>query len=351
MAILFIDSFDSYVTADLGMKWTGVANQAIVQGVGRCGTAAVDIGSVSVLLSKTPTNPAPTGSTVIVGCARQQNSGVGSTQGTIIEVGNGSGATVRLVQLFDGTLVVETIPSPPIVIAGPTASFAIQTGIYYYIEFKVLLSATVGTVDVRINGVSVLSATGLNTIDTQSTAWTYVAFRNVSGSPNATYYDDIYIADASGGAPHNDFLGDVHVSMVLPLTDAVAPGFYQDWSLSAGTDHGALVRENPPDGDVTYVFTGTPGLRESFRFPSIKLISGIVFAIQTNIIARKDLAGTRVIRPLVRSGGTTVEDIDRAVSVDTYFDYVTIYPENPVGPVPWTVANVNLIEVGAKLQS
>jgi hypothetical protein len=346
MALIYIDSFDHYSTAQITQKWN-VGNGSINSGTGRCGTDGFNTGVPTSVNFKTFQYPAPADDTIIVGFARKNTSG---GQGSFFHVGNVSESSpVSLTQNSDQTISLFTGATS----VGPSTSYSTQVDVWNYYEIKIVFSDTVGSIDVRIDGVLLpeMSVSGVDTLNF-ALPWTRIGFRGLSGS-GSQVFDDLYVADGTGGVNDvTDFLGDVHVTAVLPQTDAVAPGNHQDWGLSTGSDHGALVDDNPNDGDTTYIISGTPGDQDTFNFPDIKLTSGTVYGVQTGIYARKDDVGERIIRALARHAGTTdVHATDRVIGSDTYKNYITMYRQNPVGGGAWTIADVNDSEFGVKLQS
>lgn len=166
--------------------------------------------------------------------------------------------------------------------------------------------------------------------------------------------DDILIGDgvSSGiaGKPNDVHIPPAHVTAILPELDSVAGGgTHQDWSLSAGADHGALVDDNPPDEDTTYIHSLTPGNQDTFTFPDIYIASGDVYGVNVfNRVRKDDQFNVRTIKPLIRSGGTTAAGTAQAVPDATYAYRWEVFDGNPVGSVAWTVASVNAAEFGVE---
>ena len=91
---------------------------------------------------------------------------------------------------------------------------------WHYFEVKVVCHDTAGYYQVRIDGVTVLSGTN---VDTRAGADTrFVRFRM---DEYYQYMDDIYICDTDGTA-NNDFLGQILVEAIFPNAD----GDNSDWT-------------------------------------------------------------------------------------------------------------------------
>ncbi len=80
-------------------------------------------------------------------------------------------------------------------------------GTWKYVEVKVKVHASAGTVDVQVNGASVLSLSGLDT-DNGGSKVECEFFRLLQLSGGG--YDDVYLCDTAGSI-RNDFLGDIVV--------------------------------------------------------------------------------------------------------------------------------------------
>jgi hypothetical protein len=129
----------------------------------------------------------------------------------------------------------------------------------------------------------------------------------------------------------NDFLGDCVVECLLPQT---GNGDLTDFTPSTGTDHGAMVDENPPNDDTDYTTGDTAGQQDCYQYPSLAL-TGAILGIQTNLYAKKTDAGARTVAPIVRLGSTTYVGV--AVAPATSYSYLTAIRElnpRPASPGP-----------------
>src|SRR5690606_5254270 len=103
------------------------------------------------------------------------------------------------------------------------------TSVLYHLEIKVVQHASTGSIEVRINGATVINETGLNTTDTIG----QIGLLAGTGSSSAQniYIDNLYVWDDTG-AVNNDWLGERLVYTLMPDGD----GPTQDWTLSTGSD-------------------------------------------------------------------------------------------------------------------
>jgi hypothetical protein len=169
------------------------------------------------------------------------------------------------------------------------------------------------------------------------------------------YIDDLFWGDQNTTNPLDAiaaYPGDAHVQGQLCQTDAIAGGGnFKEWSPSTGTDHGALLDENPPNDNTDYVSSGTVGQRESVKFPAILPASGSIFgirhlpnAIKTTFATREVVVGTYV-------GGVESYQAAQALAQTNYRYYPSVHGYNPVAAAAWSVATANLEQALIKISS
>jgi len=220
---------------------------------------------------------------------------------------------------------------------------------WQYIEAKVVVHASAGSVEVHVDTVPVVMNVSLSSINTKNGGTGNVDRFGFSGS--TTYggspypyaaVDDLYICD-DNGSTNNNFLGICVVETLLPQTGA---GTHQDFTPSSGTDHGAMVDEYPPDEDSTYNGSLTVGHQDSYNYPSLAL-TGTIIGVQTNLYVRKTDAGVRTVAPIVRLASTTT--VGATVTPPTTYRYFPqLWESKPAGGA-WTESDINALEVGMKI--
>lgn len=269
------------------------------------------------------------------------------------------GSAQEILQLWDhgqtqqGTLAVQTAgtfkyyrgTSNTGTLLGTTSSGA-SASTWCYVEIKVKFSATVGTVDVLVNGSSVLSLTSQNTDLTATGLCQRVRFMGSNNSPDHTGYDDIYILDTTGSV-NTTFLGtQTTVVMIQPTGDAGTNA----WTPDSGSTHFNRVNENPQD-TTTYLEDATSTHKELFTYGSIAGIAN-VSAVQLNAVAK--ITDTTVFNLLgsVHSASTDSDDTVKARNRISGPDYVTTsrtLETDPATSAAWTVPAVNSCQFGFKV--
>jgi hypothetical protein len=341
MALLWIEGFEGYGTT-LGSVSSGVVQArgysyvdgSIYIAAGRMSGYSSNpniANSGNLLLTPALT----TNSTLIAGCAFYF---------TV------SDRTAGINFYYNGTLGVNVLfnPAASSSIAAKLGSTTLETfsgfqvlintNIWYYLELKVLCHPTDGTIEVRLNGTTVISLSGINT---QTGAEPYYNVVSLWSSYHSRC-DDFYVCDGAGTAC-NDFQGVCKVIGIFPNADTATT----QWTPSTGITHYNLVDENPPNTS-DYVSTNTQAKTDLYSYPSITgdaTIIGIQVNTQVNLPS-----GTSVIveSPIVSNG---VADIgpDTQILSSSYVDARHISMTNPDTGLAWTVEDLAAAQIGVKV--
>lgn len=271
MALKWVDGFDTYGTTIGGQTLPiNVMARRYTMGGAYSYVKAARLGSGrSIRVDYSITTPAlTTDPTLIIGAGLNFYDGpayLTGTSGYFLHLYDG--AVRGLYFTFDiliGQIRVYRDESTDVLLGITNGKF--RLGAWNYVEFKVKCDDTTGTVDIRLNGVNVLSLSG---IDTKATAQAHSYFDKVQffvTSYPETWLDDLYICDGTG-AKNNDFLGICKVETVFPVSDV---GGKIDWTPSTPGDHYAMVDDGALcDDDTTYVEDSTTGHLDQFEFGNL----------------------------------------------------------------------------------
>lgn len=251
--------------------------------------------------------------------------------------------TKHLEVRFTGTGALQVMRNGTNLASGTTI---ITGGIWYYIELKAVIHATTGSFELRINGVTELTQSGVNTSAGGTSVVNKVHWGlggNADGG-HATQFDDIYVLD-DAGTVNNNFLGDVKVETIRPT----GPGFQTNFTPSVGANW-ENVDDAQPDDDSTYNASGTVGHIDTFVLGDLATTAGSVKGIQVINRWRKDDAGARTARRIVRVGTTNYEGADVAMS-DSFINTADVLEVNPATVAAWSISDVNALEAGYKVQA
>jgi hypothetical protein len=227
------------------------------------------------------------------------------------------------------------------------SSFSVDNySVWNYIEMKITVDDSVGAYEIRVNGVTKISGSNVDTRGYSGTdkinqfrLFTY----SHPWSTTNSYYDDLYILDNSGSI-NNDFLGDCRVDVIKPN----GAGTTTQWTPSTGANY-ECVNEVPESG-TDYVYTSTLDNIDLYSLEDLPVgANGEIFGIMINHWEKRAEVGvpTRTA-PLYRIGGTTYELTDRDLGSSYTYDKEVI-ELNPDTGVQWIDDDINSLEVGIKL--
>lgn len=341
MALLFMDGFDTYAAADITKKWSGYSNVPTVNSTAaRSGAQGLFISSNAINLYKSLTAG---DNTIVWGAAVKWPGGFtyGADVPYVFIVQSGAG-TNQLYVLNDSAGRLSVYRGGGTLLAGPGVALASNT--WYYIELKsVVRTGTNGSFELKVNGASYLSASGINTAGAGSDGWGRIYLTWASFGAGL-YYDDMYVLDGTG-AVNNDFWGPVVVKTVVPD----GAGNYTQMTASAGSNYQCVDDSPTMNNDTDYVSETTVGEKDTYTFGAIGL-TGAIRGVQANIYVRSDGGGAETVSPLWRISGVDYEGTAQNIST-SYVDLRQCYDVSPATASAWTVSEIDGAEFGQKLVS
>jgi hypothetical protein len=248
MTIIITESFDAHAVGSTGLSaYLNAKHGKFIAGVsGRTSSASMAVPIVGRHLTGgqmainnffySTFDPAEEDDVVIVGFALTASLFVNDTSNGCPVIGEMRTSTGVF---FPHIRLAGSATSGQLTVVGPTntvlGTYAYPgSATWKYVEVKVKVHDTAGTVEVRVDGTTVINVTGADTRNNNAACTGLVncvgwVYPNVGGG--ATYWlDDIYILNEQGSSPFNDFLGDVTISYLQPN----GVGSQTDWTPSAG---------------------------------------------------------------------------------------------------------------------
>lgn len=289
---------------------------------------------------------APTSHLWILGAYIQWYGGFGGAQYNVMEIGKPVGELPESINCGirrgnDGSIEIYNANGSKV---ASSAASLISGNIYYYIEFKVFCDNTVGYAAVRINGVPAVS---VSSIDTYPNAGYANEARWKAQASEKNYFDDLLIITGDGSVDETrDWIGnDSRMRVLKGNADTVQ----SEWDRSAGSVNYSLLNENIPgghDGDSSYIETDTIDAETRIGCEDMPSDSRPL-AVSSVSAAKETEANGTILQHTLKSGSSTYAD---DVSLTTgYKVNHRIRELDPDGDVPWTVAKVNALGLGAKL--
>jgi len=338
MALLWLDGFDAYGTSGsasptgvVARKYASVAGSiTLTVGAGRLGGYSLGTNYGQIKTPALTTDP-----TLIVGIAFKPS----IATGILLALYDGSqqGVNVRLrgdylLQVYRDTTLLGTSSTP------------VPLSRWCYIELKVLCSSSTGSFELRVNGVNVLSQSGINTKAGTHNYHDVVAV-GLPVSSTAYYYDDFYVCDGSGSL-NNDFLGGVRVVTLFPSADTAT----KEWTASSGTNHSALLNENPCDDNNNYVQDTVSSHTDLFDFQDTPAtIASTVSGVQVNTDCRETDATPFSLKTVVVSGGTTDEGTASAIGTQSFTTKRRVVETDPNTGMAWTKTATDAAQFGMRV--
>ena len=334
MAILWQDGFDLYNSqTDIGMAYTSISGTIVTTG-GRFGGGAWEAGSGLV-------RSIPASSEIWSSFALNASSS-GSSDRTIAMFGSTSGIE-DTVTYNPSTGLWKVWRGATSTVLNTTASML--TAGWHWIDIHCKLSATVGVLELWIDGTQIINVTGANTIYNSGITQLVTAHfgDNLYGQSLTMYIDDWIVNDLSGSI-NNGRVGDSRIETLVPTSDAGT----NNATPSTGTSHYAVVDE--PQFDVTDYLTmpNTSGDKEVFGHGALVSTPAIVHAVAVKMVSQKSDAGAYSLEPLVVSNTTEGDGSSQALTT-SWGIQSSVFEADPHTSAAWTYANVNSASIGYKV--
>jgi len=245
----------------------------------------------------------------------------------------------------DGTLVFHNNANTVIAVSKLSCCPA---GQWHEMEIKLYCHASAGTIDIVVNGVTVMSETGLNTINT-TTNGNYHNYMRIFGQSAFTgaefIFDDVYVMDTAGS------LNNAGAAVSLSVSAQFADGDdTTDWTPNTGNDHYVLVDEWAPDDDTTYISSATISNQDIFTYEDGPTDAVTIYGAKLTTDGKEGGGGGGVdLYTIITSGGSDYLDSGETLtaSYDTYERYAE---SDPNTSTYWTLSGYNAAKFGVEVK-
>ena len=332
------EGFDSMSMAQLTRRYGAVAgdsNSTMVTGRNSIGGAVHLQGGFNV--QSYFTIPVTARSEYYLGFDFKPISFYGSNASTFLKL---LGASTTILELKVTPTALNLISS-----YGNSANGAIALNAWQNVQIYLKVSATVGSLIVKVDGVTQINLTNINTgtadiVGVQVVSWEGSYFADPKE------YDNLWIFNTTGSHSNTWPAGYVTAQLLVPTSD----GTYTDFSLSAGSDHYANVDDHPANDDTDYNYGVAAGSQDTCHLSALAGTIALVHAVKVVNVVRKDDVDPKEAATLLKSGSTLA--VGATVSMPlSYTELTTLYAADPHTAAQWTEANVNAVEVGTKVVS
>jgi len=344
MALLFLDGFDYYNSADFGKKWDNVGSTSIIDATnGRRGTQ----GFFSQAASTSWLEKNITSATYIIGFSIKQIAAGLSGNYFLCRIYDG--ATLQCSLRMTNTGVIDVVRGTLTALTNGSYSSISNPSAEHYIEWKVTIGNSIAADScvVKVDGVEVINvAAGQDTQASGNAQGTILRFGSSAANSTTRVFDDLYICDDSGST-NNNFLGDVRVDVIYPDGD----GTYTEGDPSAGSSNWAMVDETLlSETDYVSLDNGSPGEKDSYAFGSLPALGGnLVLGVQVNAAAAtSDSGSNRDARVFTISSAATSAGASKTVGV-TSTSIRSVFETDPNTSAQWSQSGVNAAEFGVEV--
>ena len=225
-------------------------------------------------------------------------------------------------------------------VLGTTASNLVTLNTWCYIEMEFVISDSVGSINLYVNGTNVLS---LSNVDTKANATLstvntlYLGDTSSTSGRGVCLYDDIYVTDTPTR------LGEQRIETLYPSADTAQ----LQWTPSTGSNNYGTVDETLMS-NTDYVSAGTVSNYDLYDFTNLSSTPTSISAITINALAQKDNAGTRAIALPVKSSSTTSDGANNYLAAG-WTVLNRIIETDPNTSTAWTASSVNALQAGIKV--
>lgn len=217
-------------------------------------------------------------------------------------------------------------------VIGTSADPALVASSYQHLEAKFDNSGS-GEVEVRVNGESVLTATGAPGNAGTISNWLLETSLDLDFVVDI---DDLYCWDNSGST-NNDFLGDRQCVAIQPNGDTATA----DYTVTGAASGHAAISENTPDGDTSYItFAPSPGDQGEFDVENVSTALNDIAGVQWYSTMKKTVAGDGTMQVAMGSSGAYATGADRTITT-VYIYYGDIFEVDPNTGLAWSPTSLN----------
>lgn len=226
-----------------------------------------------------------------------------------------------------------------------TSGFSFTSTTWYWFEVTFTVSDTVGVLVLKIDGVTYINASGLDTKSNSGYNETW-GFARLGNNQNQQYFDDVIFISGDGSGL-NSLPGVCRVQELLPNGN----GNYSQLTGSDGnsTDNYLQVDEPQTPSTADYNGSATVADKDTYTMEDIST-SLTVKGVQAWAYALKSDASAKQGRIMARRASTDASGSDKNLSTDAQF-FSEEWDVDPTDSSSWTAANVNSLEVGWEVRT
>jgi hypothetical protein len=203
-------------------------------------------------------------------------------------------------------------------------------------------NAPTGEIVIKVNGETIVNATGIDTYNFGSGVDRIDIYCNSSGTGETETIRDLIINDDVGSIANTWVGQDKHVYGLIPDGD----GNYSQWTRSTGAVDYTLIDEVSRDS-TDYIEESTTTNKTSVTLGATGSETNIL-AVQAQSNALLSAAGSETFREIMRHSTTDGNGTTHTVTSTSEAHFFSIFETNPSTTSQWTAAELDAAEVGVE---
>lgn len=272
---------------------------------------------------------------IAVGFAMRMSSIISTMNGPLAEFRSSNGVHQLSLGLNDLGKLTLIRGNTVIAVADDTV---ILPTVWHYVELELFLHDSAGIARVYVDGEPVpgLQFTG-DTKNSTDLDLGRIYLWSISGF--STIYDDFYL-EVDG----YERVGEGRMDAYTPNSTTSNTG----WTQSTGSTIWGVVDEKP--ANITDWASAVAGA-STFRLGVTDMVYAPekIYGVQVESLARKDEAGTRVLRNKVWGLTGVLDGANQAMTLSTFTWGRDWFPLEPDGGVPWTLSQIVTADIGVEI--
>lgn len=338
MALLFCDGFDSYDSAaELPLRWTSAANTSFAPTLGKFGGGRIQLPQNVAQYQIMPTAFGGVGNKIGLACWFMSPHSAGAAPYGILSFGAVATLTIDSQTAGLGTCTVKDLKGTT---QGTFSGVTLNDGNFHWIEINIdIETAATGAVNVYVDGVSVLSVTGIATCTSGADTLTKFGIASVNTTYGAGFFDDIVLWDSTGSSFNSFPLGPKRISTLKPNAAGDSTGF----TPSTGNNYAAVAGNYTA---TTFVSDALTHAEDLYNMSDLPITPASVDAVVPYYYGQNSGGNTAALIPAMKTGGTTVTQTALPLQLLTSTVKTGLPWYADAGGTAWTGTSVNGMQMG-----
>lgn len=252
---------------------------------------------------------------------------------TLVTIMNTSGSTITTFGVgSSNTVLTSTFGNSP--------TFTLFPGQWQNLQWHLVISATVGVLQVYVDGILAINLSSLNT------GTVNIGYVELENSYGGNSFDNFWVMNTTGSHSNTWPTGRMTVQATYPNADD-SP---LQWTPDSGVTHYTRINETVCDDDSSYVYATGVNFQDTFTVGSLNAAyastAGTITQVHSVMVSaqnKRDASPTKQMQVLAISSGTTA-NTTTITSPTTYTSTVLQMNDDPHTSAQWATSAVNALK-------